>query len=132
MKHHAWQVITWQTIRVTLEEWKEVSGRLRHASTSFNTGQHTSRVTSLGQVLWTADWESRTVGMAWDWAEISSRFVVLLDPMSFVCNVSLVDWRGEPIDEEERLIVMNECVHSLPWQEQLLQERRRMTEAEAW
>ncbi len=131
MQHQAWQVITWQTIRVTLDQWREVPARLRHTSTTFQVGQHTSRATSLGQVLWEADWENRKVGVAWDWAEIASRYVVLLDPMSFVCNVSLVDSRGMTLDEDEKLVVVNDCIHSLPWQEKLLEARRHLKAVEA-
>ena len=132
MQMHAWQIITWQNIRVTMKQWKEVSRRLKHASTSLHVSQHTSRATSMGQVLWAADFEGgRKVGVAWDWAELASRYVVLLDPMSFVCNVSVVNSDGSPLNDDEKIVLVNDCIHGLPWQEQLLEARRRLAVMEA-
>lgn len=126
----AWHVITWDTMRMTLEEWEDVSRKMLHASISFHVGEHTSRATSMGQVVWAADLGSGKVGVAWDWAEIGSKYVVMLDPMSFLCNVSLVDSSGMAIDEGAKVVLVNDCIHSLPWQEQVLKARRHMTGAE--
>ena len=81
--------------------------------------------------MWEGNWETRKVWVAWDWEEIAGRYVVLLDAMSFVCNVSLVDSRGMTLDEDEKLVVVNDCIHSLRWQEQLLEARRRLIAVEA-
>jgi hypothetical protein len=127
MNIHDWEVITWKTVRVSLEQWMEVSKRLRHASTSINSGQNTTRAISMGQVLWTADFEGRSkIGVASDWAEITSRYVVLLDPMSFVCNVSVVNAEGKALNDEDKVVLVNDCIHSLPWQKALLDARRRL------
>lgn len=123
MSVHAWQVMTWGTRKIALDEWGAMMAAFKPASASFYFDEH--QPTARGQVLWATDTDGEPVGLAWDWAEVRERLLVLADPMAVLSNVALVDEDGEALDPREQLVYLNDMIHALPWQERLIESRER-------
>lgn len=123
MSVHAWQVVTWGTRKIPLDEWGTMMAALKQTSASFYFDE-SQPASARGQVLWATDTEGDPVGLAWDWAEVRDRLLVLADPMAVVSNVALVDEDGEAIDPREQIVHLNDMIHALPWQERLIESRK--------
>jgi hypothetical protein len=106
---------------MALDEWGAMMAALKPTSASFYFDEH--QPTARGQVLWATDTEGEPVGLAWDWAEVRERLLVLADPMAVLSNVALVDEAGEALDPREQLVHLNDMIHALPWQERLIESR---------
>jgi hypothetical protein len=73
----------------------------------------------VGQTLWGETSADRAAGLAWDWVQIDQGVVALADPFALVTNLRLVDAHGDALPERERVVQLNEIVHSLPWQSEV-------------
>jgi hypothetical protein len=123
MTVHAWQVVTWNTLKIPVVDWEALVGKLQHTSASYYFDER-EPAAAKGQVLWSTDTGDTPVGLAWDWAEVRDRLLVLADPMAVVSNIALVDEDGTAIDPREQLVRLNDMIHSLPWQERLIESRK--------
>jgi len=71
---------------------------------------------ALGQTVWHGDSELGRIGLAWDWVCLSEGIVAMLNPMSLVSNLQVVDAQGRPVTPFEAVRKLNGIVHALPWQ----------------
>jgi hypothetical protein len=117
----AWQVFAWGTVAVSQQRWPAIVEKLKHTSASFYLDSNDEHVKK-GQVLWATEDDFGPVGIAWDWAVLRDKLFVVSDPMHIQSNASLIDDQGEPLDEGEQLLRLNDVVHALPWQQRLLQQ----------
>ncbi len=73
-----------------------------------------------GQTVWWASHEGHDGAIAWDWVEIRGG-VCLVDPMTLISNISVLDEVTDkplPADPDaERIVVLNERVHQIAWQD---------------
>ena len=110
----AWHLITWKPVRASLAEFRAALAQMRPLGQS---GEALRRpAPRQGQALWAATCNGHPVGLAWDWAEVREDVLALADPMNVLSNISLVDERGEPLADAERIVHLNSAVHVLDWQ----------------
>lgn len=96
---------------------------MRFAGSSMHADQE-SALLRYGQVLWIAEMQSGTIGIAWDWREIQDNVIVLADPMGIVGNVEFVDREGTRAPDGDRRILLNRAVFSLDWQDPAVNKKQ--------
>ena len=73
-----------------------------------------------GQTVWWASHEGHDGAIAWDWVQVRGG-VCLVDPMTLVSNISLLDQSNDEPQatdpDAERIVALNERVHQLAWQD---------------
>jgi hypothetical protein len=57
--------------------------------------------------------------MAWDWIEVASGIVAMVDPMRVVTNMQLLSLDGRVLPASEAALHINQFVRRLPWQEEV-------------
>ena len=80
-----------------------------------------------GQALWGGCIKGRHVGIAWDWAEVTSSVVAMSDPMKVLTNLVLTDDDGCILDDGATVLQLNGAIHELPWQDVVLGGRRTVS-----
>lgn len=58
-------------------------------------------------------------GLAWDWVEVATGVVAMVDPMSVVTNMQLLSLDGRILPTSEAALHINQFVRRLPWQEEV-------------
>ena len=107
----AWPPLLWQV-------GKQIPLRLQHLGTQItNPGDAMFR--TVGQTLWAWDGDEGSVGMAWDWIQLTRGVVAMADPMAVVTNLRLVGNEGTVLSPWEAAPHFNHIVHSLPWQHEV-------------
>ncbi len=87
-----------------------------------------------GQSLWMSELQGRTIGIAWDWAELRPGVPTLVDPNAVLTNLRFVAEDGTPAAPLVATVCMNRIVHELSWQgpvRMLLQDARGFAPAQA-
>jgi hypothetical protein len=77
-----------------------------------------------GQTIWWANIEEGDGAIAWDWVEVRSGLIAMLDPMTVISNIDIdLDQFGDTEIEatnggltDHRMIVLNQWVHEIQWQ----------------
>lgn len=111
----AWHVATWKPVVASMRHFERTVGKLRHLGTSLQSAGDGGGP-RCGQVIWGTEDLSGRIGLAWDWAEVRSETVALVDPMKIVSNLALVDDEGRPLSESQRILHLNCLIHELDWQ----------------
>jgi hypothetical protein len=111
----AWQVIAWDPVVATVDEFDETVTKLRHLATAVH-GDDAEDSLRHGQVLWGTEVNGRMVGLAWDWSEVRKDIVAMADPMRVLSNLTLVTRDGAPMPHHERVLYLNNAIHDLGWQ----------------
>lgn len=114
----AWQVIAWDQVVTTVDEFDKTIRKLRHLATAVHTDEGSSGLKH-GQVLWGAEADGQMIGLAWDWAEVREDVIAMSDPMRVLSNLQLVTHDGKRLHESARLLHLNSVIHELHWQRQL-------------
>ena len=73
-----------------------------------------------GQVLWASRLQRSEVAVAWDWVELPRKIIAMADPMQVVSNIQLQHDDGRWMNERQRILWLNDLVHALPWQAELV------------
>lgn len=111
----AWQVIAWEPVVSTLEEFDKTVTKFRHLATAVHSEDSEEKLRH-GQVLWGTEVDGHMIGLAWDWSEVRSDVIAMADPMRVLSNLTLVSSDGEPVAHHERLLHLNNAIHELGWQ----------------
>jgi len=108
----AWPRVVWTRQTVSVLEFAHLSTQVLPAI-----GQVAGH---RGQTVWWASHEGHDGAIAWDWVEVRGG-VCLVDPMTLVSNITIVDAADEEpasVDPDaERIVILNERVHQIAWQE---------------
>jgi len=70
----------------------------------------------VGRTVWGNVGGVEDAGLAWDWVEITHNVVAMVDPMSVVTNMQLIDTNGGILPPVRAAVYINQLVHHLPWQ----------------
>jgi hypothetical protein len=70
----------------------------------------------------------KQIGIAWDWAEVRRRVVVIADPMQIITNLVLLDDSGNALTYQSSLLQVHNVIHQLEWQFRVLPVEQSMTE----
>ena len=73
-----------------------------------------------GQTLWFGDDGEHQAGVAWDRISLPAGLVAMSDPMSLVTNLQFLSAAGDVLAPLESVRQLNEIVHTLPWQYEVL------------
>lgn len=108
----AWPRVAWTRQTVSSLKFEHLSTQVQPAF-----GQVAGH---RGQTVWWASHEGHDGAIAWDWVEIRGG-VCLVDPMTLVSNISMLEpvsgERASVDPDAERIVVLNERVHQIAWQE---------------
>lgn len=126
----AWQIIAWDQVTTTVDEFDRAVTKLRHLATSVH-GDDADSGLKHGQVLWGAEADGKMIGLAWDWAEVREDVIAMTDPMRVLSNLQLVAGDGSRLRESERLLHLNCAIHELRWQRHLARNQAPMLRAAA-
>jgi hypothetical protein len=63
--------------------------------------------------------EGDPAALAWDWIEIASGVVAMVDPMRVSTNMRIVNMHGDVLDSSEAALHFNQFVRRLPWQDEV-------------
>jgi len=116
MQTTAWRVFACETLVKTVNEFEKATHDLRQIGCSVQVHLDRQGLRS-GQTVWAGG--VGPVQIAWEWTELQPDVVALFDPMSILCNVSLVDADGHLLARARRMLHLNQVVHRLPWREAL-------------
>lgn len=72
-----------------------------------------------GHTIWRGLSGEGPTGLAWDWIEIASGVVAMVDPMRVLTNLQLVNTDGHLLAAPEAALHFNQFVHRLPWQDEV-------------
>jgi hypothetical protein len=72
-----------------------------------------------GHTVWGRFCENGDAGLAWDWVEIGKGVVAMVDPMSVVTNMQLVNVDGRILTAVDAAPHFNQFVRRLPWQDEV-------------
>ena len=72
-----------------------------------------------GHTLWGRFCDDGDAGLAWDWVEVSSGVVAMVDPMQVVTNMRLLSGDGQVLTASDAALHFNQFVRRLPWQEEV-------------
>ena len=89
--------------------------RFVHLATHVVRGRATERPCA-GRTIWGDISGEEEAGVAWDWIEITRDVVAMVDPMSVVTNMQLVDVEGDILPPVRAAVYINHIVRHLPWQ----------------
>jgi hypothetical protein len=73
----------------------------------------------MGHTLWGRFCNDGDAGLAWDWVEVGSGVVAMLDPMQVVTNMRLLSGDGQILTASDAALHFNQFVRCLPWQEEV-------------
>ena len=74
-----------------------------------------------GQTVWGGRAGETAAGLSWDWIEVCDGIVAIADPMMMITNLRLLGPDGEVLTAHEIAPHLNDIVHRLPWQNEVLQ-----------
>jgi hypothetical protein len=63
--------------------------------------------------------EGDPAALAWDWIEIASGVVAMVDPMRVSTNMRIVNMNGDVLNSSEAALHFNQFVRRLPWQDEV-------------
>ena len=110
-------VKSWAPVAAALRHWQESSAGLRHVGTSV-CARVPKGTRHSGQVLWATEVRHSKVGIAWGWVYQQDGIVVMLNPLSVVTNLALVDDdSGDPLSFGQLMCCLNAIIYALPWQD---------------
>ncbi len=72
-----------------------------------------------GHTLWGRFCDDGDAGLAWDWVEVGSGVVAMVDPMQVVTNMRLLSGDGQVLTPSDAALHFNQFVRRLPWQEEV-------------
>lgn len=113
----AWQVVSWPPVLWQAEASKTL--RLVHLNTEVLSGGDQDAPCS-GHTVWGTQAPDGPAGMAWDWVQMPQGAVALTDPLALVTNVWLLDRTGQVLSPIQAAPRLNEIVHQLPWQREVM------------
>lgn len=110
-----WHLLAWKRVEVTAAQFSKAVRHMRCLGVSIREGEST-RTRRLGETLWGVDLHEGTIGIAWEWGEVSEGIVALVDPLTILSNVCLVTDDGVSISSDELILHLNCAVNNLRWQ----------------
>lgn len=108
---YAWPTVFWRTNSRRRPTFKHLATRV----TSARRGAEPCT----GHTIWRGLSGEEPAGLAWDWIEIASGVVAMVDPMRVLTNLQLVNMHGHVLCESEAALHFNQFVHRLPWQDEV-------------
>lgn len=121
----AWSVQTWKPVVLTQAQFNAAIHGFSHVTTvvSKNATNADDGYIRCGQALWAAKVplcedsnQVQVIGIAFDWAEIKKGFVALVDPMTLLSNVEVVDKEGACLGLMHKVMLLNTAVYLMNWQ----------------
>jgi hypothetical protein len=100
--------------------WRTNSRRrptFRHLATRVTSGGRCEPCS--GHTIWGRLSEDGDAGLAWDWVEIASGVVAMVDPMRVSTNMQLLDVDGDVLAATQAALHFNQFVRRLPWQDEV-------------
>jgi len=70
----------------------------------------------IGDTVWMANIEGRSVAATWEWTEVRQGVVVLSDPNSILSNLRFILSESSGEEQLAAAIALNRVVNVLPWQ----------------
>lgn len=114
----AWRVLTWPAVELTVERWQDLSRSFQHVASSPSVSR-TGQAIRSGQILWAGEDHGRPVGLAWEWGAVASNSCAMTDPMTIMTNAVFVSQDGTYLSESQQVLLLNNLIWQLPWQEAL-------------
>ena len=114
----SWPTVFWRTNSSRRPSFKHLATRV---TTCRILGEPCS-----GHTIWRGLSQEGDAGLAWEWIEIASGVVAMVDPMSVSTNMRLVNDHGDVLPATEAALHFNQFVRRLPWQEEI----RRLLKAQ--
>lgn len=121
-----WSVKSWPAVRTSIRDLYRAAPRFRALGCQTQSKTPAGRLS--GQVLWGARVSGKQIGIAWDWAEVRRRVVVIADPMQIITNLVLLDDSGNALTYQSSLLQVHNVIHQLEWQFRVLPVEQSMTE----
>lgn len=122
MQMAAWQLMACETVVKTVNEFEMVTHGLQQVGSSVRVDDSRAGLRS-GQQVWATQVDGEPIQIAWEWTEIQPDVVALFDPMNILCNVALIDGRGNALARSRRMLHLNNIVHRLDWRAALDEQR---------
>ena len=116
LAREAWALNSWPTVF-----WRTNSRRrprFMHLVTRV-TSSPTIGGPCQGHTVWGQLSGDGDAGLAWDWVEVATGVVAMVDPMSVVTNMQLLSLDGRILPTTEAALHINQFVRRLPWQEEV-------------
>lgn len=108
---HAWPTVFWRTNSGRRPTFKHLATRV--------TSPRGECEPCAGHTIWRALAEGDPAALAWDWIEIASGVVAMVDPMRVSTNMRIVNIHGDVLNSSEAALHFNQFVRRLPWQDEV-------------
>lgn len=99
--------VVWSRANVSASQFEHATTRVDH--------ENAPKSCRRGQTIWWTKLDEQEGAIAWDWVEVREGIVTMVDPMAVLSNIAIGS-QVVAVEEQDRLIVLNEWVHQMPWQ----------------
>ena len=106
-----WPTVFWRTNSKRRPTFKHLATRVTTARNRFEPCS--------GHTIWRGLSGDGDAGLAWDWIEIATGVVAMVDPMCVSTNLQLVNMHGDVLAASEAALHFNQFVRRLPWQDEV-------------
>lgn len=110
-----------QTVDLVLGADTLWRSRLKHDQTTISEElMHGHLLT--GSTSWVSHVGDRSFILSWDWIQLRPDVVALANPLEIASNARFVGSDGAPLNSFAIVLELNQIVHSLPWQIEVLRQ----------
>lgn len=103
----------WRPVTARLRDWLQAVPRLEHFSTSRFRRRHGGL--EQGESIWSVSDDEPSIAIYFNWAEISTGVLALVDPMAAFSNVRLLDERGRLLPSDMSTVHINQALYEIDW-----------------
>jgi hypothetical protein len=108
---YSWPTVFWRTNSKRRPTFKHLATRVTNARSRCEPCS--------GHTIWRDPCSDGDAGLAWDWIEVATGVVAMVDPMSVTTNMQLVNVNGDVLAASEAALHFNQFVRRLPWQDEV-------------
>jgi hypothetical protein len=108
---YSWPTVFWRTSSRRRPTFKHLATRVTDTPSRCEPRS--------GHTIWRGLSGEADVRLAWDWIEIATGVVAMVDPMCVLTNMQLVNIHGDVLPASEAALHFNQFVRRLPWQDEV-------------
>lgn len=116
---HPWMISTLPRVNFGAVDVGKIAELMSHGATQVSMRDDEPRL-HCGSTIWlSAKKDGTPIAIAWDWVEIRSNVVAMVDPMAIISNLECTEYVGGVAVPDYKLLSLNQIVYHLEWQQRV-------------